>query len=114
MLLPPRPGSVLHNTLKRVALSTRSTSPSKDDADAGSSTTAAAPAADDDAVEIRSHPFWEGVSEETESAEIIKKRKEWRVDSETMERARAAMAQYEGTQYVTLIVAACVLDSDGR
>lgn len=54
-------------------------------------------------VDSEQHSFWKSYGEEEISfAEDMERRKAWRVDSETLERARAAVKFYEGTQLVLL------------
>jgi len=44
------------------------------------------------------HPFWKENGTQGTWSEDAVKRKDWRVDQETLERARAAIKRFEGTQ----------------
>ncbi|CDZ97180.1 pseudouridine synthase [Phaffia rhodozyma] len=84
IFLPPRPGSELGKTIKRTSF----TKPDGTPLTELSSTI----------INSEEHPFWkEYGTEELSFVEDIKKRKAWRVDSDTIERARAAVKFYEGT-----------------
>ena len=75
ILLPPKPNSALAAMLKKNA------SPD--------GTAAFDPA---------EHPFWKENGVEGTWQEDNTKRKAWRIDDQTVERAREAIKRYEGTQ----------------
>ncbi|TIB74236.1 pseudouridine synthase [Wallemia mellicola] len=44
-----------------------------------------------------SHPFWEGVDETEDIASMMTRKRAYRIDSDTLDRARETLAQFEGS-----------------
>lgn len=83
ILLPPKPQSALGKNLKRQLDAWNAEEGEKSSPEPYDPST---------------HPFWKEQSEGQSWEDEQVKRKAWRIDQETLEKAREALLRYEGTQ----------------